>query len=615
MAALLDVQDLNVRIPTDDGVIHAVRDVSFTVEPGEFFGVVGESGSGKSVLVQAIMGLIPRARVTGHAFFNGRDLLTLSPTQMRSLRGRDIGMVFQDPLSSLHPQFTVGWQIVEQIRAHQDVSKAEARDRAIDLLGRVGIPDPAQRFGNYPHQFSGGMRQRAMIAMALSLGPALVIADEPTTALDSTVQTQILDLLNDMREDLGVTVVMITHDLAVLGSRATDVMVMYAGRRLEIGPAAEVFHRPVHPYSNGLLASSPGNVPPGRALIPIQGSPPSLLRSVTGCVFADRCPERMPVCDQPPPLRRYSTGSQAACWLERPPVRLQAAAEADSEDASRADRSVVARVEGVKVSYASRRGQESTPVLRGIDLHISQGETVGLVGESGCGKSTLARVMAGLVKPDSGRVELNGRNVADLTRSEWRKVRREVQVVFQDPYGALNPRRRVGSIIGDPFRIHDVAAGKERRDRVRALMEVVGLNPEHFNRFPSQFSGGQRQRIGIARALALNPNLLILDEPVSALDVSVQAQVLNLLKDLQDQFDLSYLLISHDLAVVEHMCNRIAVMDAGRIIELATAAELYANPQEDFTKRLLAAAKPDLLTPAAPAPHLVSTTPVQEVAS
>ncbi|RZU64072.1 peptide/nickel transport system ATP-binding protein [Microterricola gilva] len=605
--AVLEARNLNVRIPTEDGVIHAVRDVSFSVEAGEFFGIVGESGSGKSVMVQAIMGLIPQAEVTGEVFFDGRDLLTMSEAELRAIRGASISMVFQDPLSSLHPQFTIGWQIIEQIRTHRSVSKAEAKTMAIEMLGKVGIPNPAERFDSYPHQFSGGMRQRVMIAMALSLNPRLVIADEPTTALDSTVQAQILELLDVMRKEFDATIVMITHDLNVLGRVADTLMVMYAGHRLELGAAEQVFGLPVHPYTAGLLRSSPSNYEPGTALVPIPGRPPSLLNAVTGCVFAARCPEVMERChSERPPLRRYENGSEAQCWLEEPPAEAAAAAP----QAARGERSLtiagqspvtaiatavvppLVRLDAVELSFRNKRRREDVPVLRGIDLTVERGETLGLVGESGCGKSTLARVIAGLIPAGSGEVEVAGHRLSAMNRDEWRGLRRDVQLIFQDPYGALNPRRRVGSIIGDPFRLHKVCSGEERKRRVQELMELVGLNPEHYNRFPAQFSGGQRQRIGIARAVALRPALIICDEPVSALDVSIQAQVLNLMSSLQREFNLSYLFISHDLSVVRHVCDRIAVMDAGRIIELAPTEDLYRNPQQQFTKTLLAASAP-----------------------
>ncbi|MGB3731903.1 ABC transporter ATP-binding protein [Microbacterium sp.] len=590
--SLLDVKNLVVDIPTEDGTVHAVRDVSFTVQEGEFFGVVGESGSGKSVLVQSIMGLIPRAKTSGTVMFRDRDLLTLGPSAMRSVRGREISMIFQDPLSSLHPQYTIGWQIVEQIRAHEKVSAHAARSRAIELLDRVRIPDAAARFDAYPHQFSGGMRQRVMIAMGLVLRPALVIADEPTTALDSTVQAQILDLLGEMQRETGSTVLMISHDLGVLSRVADRVMVMYGGRRLELGSSDSVLGSPAHPYTAGLLRSSSFNREPGVPLTPIPGRPPSLLAPPTGCVFADRCPDVMDICHQQPPRRRYDDGTEVDCWLETPPSEPEVPAAlgitADAQPSS-----TIAAASDVTLKFTQRRGQVRT-VLDHISIEVHRGETLGLVGESGCGKTTLARTLAGLIPPTSGSVTFGGAELSGLDRAEWRALRQKVQVVFQDPFGSLNPRRRVGSIIGDPFRIHRLASGEQRRARVQELMEVVGLNPEHYNRFPSQFSGGQRQRIGIARALALNPELVILDEPVSALDVSIQAQVLNLLEKLQRELGLTYVFISHDLAVVRHICDRIAVMDGGRIVELGDAETLSGNPTHPFTRTLLAAGAPEV---------------------
>ncbi|WP_111719494.1 ABC transporter ATP-binding protein [Homoserinimonas sp. OAct 916] len=615
--SVLDVRHLNVRIPTEDGVIHAVRDVSFSVDSGDFFGIVGESGSGKSVLVQAIMGLIPGARITGEVWFDGHDLLTMKPDALRKIRGRAISMIFQDPLSSLHPQFTIGWQIVEQIRTHRKVSRAEARRMTVEILGKVGIPDPDTRFSAYPHQFSGGMRQRVMIAMALVLNPALIIADEPTTALDSTVQAQILDLLHEMREEFDATILMITHDLTVLARVADNMMVMYAGHKLEAGPARELFARPAHPYTSGLLRSSPGNYEPGTPLVPIPGKPPSLLNPVTGCVFAPRCPDAMSKCwSETPPLRTYSNGLETSCWLTEAPSEPEASEE--MQDVSTLPITVlnpnttelatpIVQINDLELSFRSKRGRTSVDVLRGIDLAIFRGETLGLVGESGCGKSTLARVIAGLIPATGGKVHLAGHDLSTVNHEQWRSLRREVQLVFQDPYGSLNPRRRVGSIIGDPFRIHRISSGEKRKKSVQQLMELVGLNPEHYNRFPSQFSGGQRQRIGIARALALNPSIIIYDEPVSALDVSIQAQVLNLMSSLQKEFNLTYLFISHDLAVVRHVCDRIAVMDKGKIVELAATEQLYADPQHDFTKVLLEASAPEEKPQSRAFPELLST--------
>ena len=590
---ILEARHLSIAIPTEDGILHALQNVSFSVEAGELFGIAGESGSGKSVMMQAIMGLLPFAEISGEVIFEGRNLLAEKPRALQQLRGSRIGMIFQDPLSSLHPFYTIGSQITEAILAHRQVSRAEARTMAIDMLGKVGIARPEERFDAYPHQFSGGMRQRVMIAMALVLRPSIVIADEPTTALDVTVQAQIVELLDSMRRELGTTVIMITHDLGLLASVADHVMVMYAGHRMELGNSASVFRSPTHPYTTGLLRSSPANYAAGEQLIAIPGRPPSLLNPSPGCPFAPRCSAVMPRCaTEKPPIRRYSDGVEALCWLEEPaidalPDQRQAIARLVADEAA-----PILKVEGVELSF--KTGGAFTPkgefkVLQGIDFELRRGETLGLVGESGCGKSTLARVIAGLIVPSAGRVLLNGVETSTLGKAQWIEARKNVQLVFQDPFGSLNPRRRVGSIIGDPFRIHDIARGADRKRRVQDLMELVGLNPEHYNRFPSEFSGGQRQRIGIARALALKPDLIIFDEPVSALDVSIQAQVLNLMADLQRELSLTYLFISHDLSVVRQVCNRIAVMNKGRIVELADAEQIYRAPQDDYTRTLLSA--------------------------
>tara|TARA_R110002124_G_scaffold286271_5_gene466698 strand:+ start:12865 stop:14661 length:1797 start_codon:yes stop_codon:yes gene_type:complete len=574
-------------------MVYALRNVSFSVEAGEMFGIAGESGSGKSVMMQAIMGLLPFAEITGEVIFEGRDLLQETPRALQQLRGARIGMIFQDPLSSLHPFYTIGDQIAEAIMVHRKVSRAEARTMSIDMLGKVGITRPEERFDAYPHQFSGGMRQRVMIAMALVLRPSIIIADEPTTALDVTVQAQIIALLDQMRQELGTTVIMITHDLGLLSSVADHVMVMYAGHRMEYGASASIFRAPSHPYTTGLLRSSPSNYAAGEQLMAIPGRPPSLLNLMPGCPFAPRCSAAMPQCTtEKPPVRHYSDGVEALCWLDKPAIDVLPETHEPARIPPDANAPQIMVVEGIELSFPtggmfSSRGEFK--VLQGIDFALRRGETLGLVGESGCGKSTLARVIAGLIPPSAGRVVLNGVETSTLGKAAWIEARKNVQLVFQDPFGSLNPRRRVGAIIGDPFRIHGVARGADRKRRVQELMELVGLNPEHYNRFPSEFSGGQRQRIGIARALALKPDLIIFDEPVSALDVSIQAQVLNLMADLQRELKLTYLFISHDLAVVRQVCNRIAVMNKGRIVELADTEQIYTAPQDDYTRMLLAA--------------------------
>ena len=609
---VLEARALTVSIPTEDGVVHAVQNVSFAIEAGELFGVAGESGSGKSVMMQAILGLLPNADISGQVLFEGQDLLQLPARALRQMRGARIGMIFQDPLSSLHPYYTIGSQITEAIQVHEKVSATAARARAVDMLAKVGIANASERFDSFPHQFSGGMRQRVMIAMALILNPALIIADEPTTALDVTVQAQIVALLDQMRREFGTTVVMITHDLGLLSSVADRIMVMYAGNRMEYGPADPIFRAPAHPYTAGLLRSSPAHYAAGAEVIAIPGKPPSLLHKPAGCVFAPRCANAMPVCTtQHPPVRQFSDGVHTQCWLEATPA-APATRLADEQGRGASDGApVVLDISDIELSFTTgglfgRTGKFQ--VLKGINLSVRRGETLGLVGESGCGKSTLARVIAGLIAPSSGTVVLDGIEMSSLDPAGWRETRKHVQLVFQDPFGSLNPRRRVGAIIGDPFRIHGVAKGAERKRRVQELMELVGLNPEHYNRFPSEFSGGQRQRIGIARALALNPGLIIFDEPVSALDVSIQAQILNLMRDLQQRLGLTYLFISHDLAVVRQVCDRIAVMDKGQIVEMAAAEDIYLRPQHDYTRTLLAAS----VVPPRPEDHadrqLVETT-------
>lgn len=621
VTSLLDVQDLTVTFPTFDGVVHAVRGASFYLNAGETLAIVGESGSGKSVCTQALIGLVRGADVSGKAFFGGVDLLSRTEAELREIRGRRIGLVFQDPLTSLHPLYTVGWQLAEGIRIHQRVSRSAAHARAIELLELVGISHPEQRVNEYPHQFSGGMRQRVLIAMALALEPEILIADEPTTALDATIQAQILELLVSLQRELGTALIFVTHDLGVVADLADRVMVMYAGKPVEIAECRDLYYNVHHPYTKGLLASVP--VAGSRArLRTIPGQPPSLLMVSAGCSFAPRCEAVMERCSrEDPPLHSVSSAGDhlSACWLPDLAVGspLQAAPTAVGPIPSRVNVTVGVRVDPTVGSAISKIGEAAPPLLvvdevvkyfpvgghgllrggheivhavDGVSFQITTGETLGLVGESGCGKSTLARCLAMLYPLTGGQIEFDGKDLGSLSKDDRRHLRRNVQMVFQDPYGSLNPRRRVGSIIGEALRVHGIGSRSERMRTVQEIMEVVGLNPEHFNRFPAEFSGGQRQRIGIARALVVRPKLLICDEPVSALDVSVRAQVINLLSDLRDEFSLTTIFISHDLSVVEQVSDQVAVMYLGQIVEMAISERLYATPRHPYTAALLSAA-------------------------
>lgn len=600
--SLLDVQDLRVRFETADGTLEAVRGVNLDVNEGETFGIVGESGSGKSVTTQAVLGLLRGATVTGRAEFEGRDLLTMPPRELRRIRGSRIGMVFQDPLSSLHPHFRVGSQIAEAISAHERISSSAARRRAIELLAMVGLGQPDRRVEEYPHQFSGGMRQRVMVAMAVALRPALVIADEPTTALDVTVQAQILELLKDLARDHGTAVVLITHDLGVVADVADRVATMYAGTVVETGTRLDMYYQPHHPYTRGLLDSIPGDTPAGRRLQAIKGQPPSLLGHPHGCMFRMRCPSAMPECEQDPPARNVTSAHVSMCWL---PVKAASEPRAVPQRSPRAARGslwdedcaadVLLRLTRVSKVFRRRGGwlsrhSEEVRAVEQVSLAVRRGETLGIVGESGCGKSTLARLITGLLPTTSGKVELGGEDITNLSEKVMRPYRRDVQMIFQDPYGSLNPRRRVGAIIADPFVIHGTDGTISLKDRVKELMELVGLNPEHYNRFPSEFSGGQRQRIGIARALATRPKLLVCDEPVSALDVSIQAQIVNLLQDLQSELGLTYIFIGHDLSVIKHIADRTAVMYLGSVVEIGETRQVFSDPRHPYTQALLSAA-------------------------
>ncbi|WP_312721833.1 ABC transporter ATP-binding protein [Mobilicoccus sp.] len=607
VGAVLSVRDLHVRFGTEAGSIHAVRGVDFDLHPGQVLGIVGESGSGKSVTSLAIMGLLAdNAKITGSITYNGHELLGLSDKQMSDYRGKDIAMVFQDPLSSLTPVFTVGDQIIEALRAHGSIGKEKARERAIELLDIVGIPSPRTRVDSYPHEFSGGMRQRVVIAIAIANNPRVIIADEPTTALDVTIQAQILDVLRVAQRETGAAVIMITHDLGVVAGIADEVMVMYAGRPVEVGPVDQIYGHPLMPYTVGLLGSIP-RVDSGekRSLVPIEGNPPNLLVEPTGCPFAPRCPISTDAClDGEPPLQGVEPGHQAACIRSAelrtiagatdifpvPPVAVS-----DLDRLPRERREVVLEVRNLHRHFPLMKGTlfkrqvGHVKAVDGLDFDIREGECMAIVGESGCGKTTTLLEIMEMSPKTNGNIVVLGTSVKDVKkRSELTELRSNVQLVFQDPMGALDPRFTVFEIIAEPLQTHGVPKA-ECEARVRELMRTVGLMPDHLNRFPTQFSGGQRQRIGIARALALNPKLIILDEPVSALDVSIQAGVINLLDHLRAELGISYLFVAHDLAVVRHISDRVGVMYLGKFVEIGDVDEVFENPTHPYTRALLSA--------------------------
>jgi peptide/nickel transport system ATP-binding protein len=598
---LLEVEDLSVSFPTEDGVVRAVRGVSYRLGRGEALGIVGESGSGKSVAALAVMGLLPpAAQVSGSVRWRGRQLLGRPDRELSQVRGRRIAMIFQDPLTSLNPVYPVGLQIAEAITAHDPaVSRRVALDRAVDLLDVVGIPHPRQRARAYPHELSGGMRQRVVIAVAMANDPDVIIADEPTTALDVTVQAQVLQALETARERTAAALVLITHDLGVIAGHAERVAVMYAGRLVETGTVEEIFYAPRMPYTLGLLASVP-RVDTGRSrrLMPITGSPPSLLDLPPGCPFRPRCPHAEQICAQVEPGLEPvgSPAHRSACHFRDrisggpPAPALPRDVAAVPGSAPLLEVRDLVKHFPVRSRGLVRRRVGEVHAVCGVSFDVHPHETLGLVGESGCGKTTTARLAVNLLGATSGDVRYAGRAMLGLSARRMRPLRRDVQIVFQDPFASLDPRMSVNEIVAEPLRVHGAyGPGGAGRDRVRELLRQVGLNPEHGNRFPHEFSGGQRQRIGVARALATRPRLLVLDEPVSALDVSIQAGVLNMLADLQAELGLAYLFISHDLAVVRHIADRVAVMYLGRLVEVAPTAELFARGGHPYTQALVSA--------------------------
>jgi peptide/nickel transport system ATP-binding protein len=600
--ALLEIDDLNVQFVTSHGTVRAVEGLSYTVHPGEMVAIVGESGSGKSVSALAVMQLLPSgtARTRGSIRFGGRQLLGLTDEEMRRIRGREIAMIFQEPMTSLNPVLKIGLQITEPLTIHLNMDDKAARARAIELLTLVGITDPESRLNQYPHQLSGGMRQRVMIAIGLACNPKLLIADEPTTALDVTIQAQILELMKDLSRRLGVAVVIITHNLGIVARYADRVNVMYAARLVESGTAERVFGRPMHPYARGLLTAVP-RLDRGRSakLSTIDGTPPNLLDPPSGCRFRPRCRFAIDKCLQDPPFMTVEPGHVAACHrvdeIEAldPPSRLAATASSKPGVVG-GDGDNILDIRGAKKYFPVRMGLlRRHKLVRAVDdvsIAIKRGETLGLVGESGCGKSTLGRLVLRLDDPTAGEIRFEGLDLAPLDREQMIAVRKKMQVIFQDPYSSLNPRMTVGQIIAEPIRVHGILPKSQVHDRVAELLQVVGLFPYMALRYPHELSGGKRQRVGIARALAVDPRVIVCDEAVSALDVSIQGQVINLLEELQQRLGLTYLFIAHDLAVVRHISSKVAVMYLGRIVEYAPADDLFSNPLHPYTRALLAAA-------------------------
>ncbi|MYR34113.1 dipeptide ABC transporter ATP-binding protein [Nocardiopsis alba] len=641
---VLEVTDLNVTFQGLGGNpdVHAVRGVSYAVHRGEVLGIVGESGSGKSVSSMAAMGLLPdHAVITGSVRLHGEEILGKKDKEMARKRGKVISMVFQDPLSGLTPVYTVGDQLAEAVLVHDPkAGKDKARARAIELLSLVGIPRPEERYRSFPHEFSGGMRQRVMIAMAMANDPDVIICDEPTTALDVTIQAQILDLLRTAQRETGAAIVMITHDLGVVAGFVDRLLVMYAGRPVEIGDVDEIYYKSRMPYTMGLLGAVPRMDQERQgALVPIKGNPPSLSALPPGCPFAPRCPIAQPECElaepelltiggQPsaerirelalahedasagarekdPEERIHDTGvRRAACirsgeidtndWTARDIYPVPEIPEVEASSQAREDRAEMLRVDDLIKHHPLMKGAVfkrrvgTVYAVDGVGFDIREGETLALVGESGCGKSSTLMEIMGLEKPQRGTIEVMGKSTATLGKRDRFALRRDMQIVFQDPMSSLDPRMPVFDIIAEPLRAHDVPAA-EVVERVYELIRLVGLNTEHATRFPSEFSGGQRQRIGIARALALEPKLLVLDEPVSALDVSIQAGVVNLLEELQAKLGLAYLFVAHDLSVVRHIADRVAVMYLGKIVEIGDTTSIYTRPAHPYTQALLSA--------------------------
>lgn len=604
---VIEIKDLKTYFKTPKGLAKAVDGVSFSIPKGGTFALVGESGCGKSVTALSIIQLVqePAGFIAGgEILLNGKDIVSLPERDKREIRGNNISMIFQEPMTSLNPVFTIGYQITETIRLHQKKTKKEAKALAVEMFEKVGLPNPSSIFYEYPHRLSGGQRQRVMIAIALACRPDLLIADEPTTALDVTIQDQIINLIKELQRSLGTAVLLITHNLALVYQNAETIGVMYAGKIAELAPTKTLFRNPMHPYTIKLLRSIPGGEKRGKSLDTIPGTVPPATSYPKGCHFAGRCPREMEGCASiEPPLAEREKGHFVSCHLHDPefmnrPYSAPIRQEPDilpPISIPHLEREALVEVKGLKTYYPVRKGllkrvAGHVKAVDGIDLTIRKGSTLALVGESGCGKTTAGKSIIQLIRPTEGGILFGGKDLTKLSQRELKKYRSLVQIIFQDPYSSLNPRLMIKDTIEEGIKtLKPKMAKAEREKKIAETMERVGLTPEMMYRYPHEFSGGQRQRIGIARALAVDPEFIVCDEAVSALDVSVQAQILNLLKSIQRDFGLSFLFITHDLSVVEYIADEVAVMYDGKIVERGVTEEIFSNPSHDYTKKLLTA--------------------------
>ena len=629
MAPLLEIKDLHTEIRLRRSTVHAIDGVNLTVEPGECLGIVGESGCGKTMTALSVMRLLPNGgHITGGSIvLDGQDITNLDDEAMQDVRGNLVGMIFQDPMTSLNPTMTIGDQIAESVRLHRGADKQAGLERAVEVLGLVGMPKPAERIGNFPHQLSGGMRQRVMIAMALACEPKLLIADEPTTALDVTIQKQILELLDNLRQRLGMAVILVTHDLGVIAGRADRVAVMYAGRVVETTDTTTLFANPRHPYTQALFEALPDKIvePAGVAkrLYNIPGQPPDLTSPPQGCKFAARCRYAQDSCRETEPDLTYDVAlHEYRCFFPVGEAALDApaqdadaptvaAAEAEAEaEATEGAVPVLATAPSVAGAGATPNGTllkvehliKDFPVTAGailqrrvgsvsavadVSFEVPRGKTFGMVGESGCGKTTIGRLIVGLEKANAGSITFDGQDLAKLSNRGRRQHSGKIQLMFQDSYASMDPRMRVATILREPLVIQKQGSRRDQEKRIAAIMNEVGLPQAALERYPHEFSGGQRQRLGLARALVLRPSMIVADEPVSALDVSIQAQILNLMLDLQKDNGLTYLFISHDLSVVRYLSDIIGVMYLGKLVEVGPADDVYFGPVHPYTKGLI----------------------------